>query len=209
MMRMKLITLLFPLLREHIRFVREFCVRCDTNVRVRNLLIYRWRSTHRGDVLDLSLRAKRDGIGESASHRGMETSRPFAFHIRRVWLQLLLVGLTAYCLASGLSAVRSFPNYGTVQFQFFRLVHSSFFTPLRESGVNHPISSGEALSCASTAAVSVRLLRRGCEIRSHVFKFDLVGSWPSLSFAEPLELDGMELEVKKHRERNYILQTGH
>jgi hypothetical protein len=204
-MHPKLITLLFPLLREHIRFVRQFCARCDTTVRVQNLLFFRWRSTHRGDFLDLWLRAKRDGIGESASHRGMETSRPFAFHIRRVWLQLLLVGLTAYCLVSGLSAVRKFSNYGTVQFRFFRLVHSSFLTPLCESGVNKVISCGEA-SWASAAAVSVRLLRRGCEIRSHVFKFDSVDSWPLLSFSEPLELDGMELEVKR---RNCILQTSH
>ena len=157
---------------------------------------YRWRSTHCGDFLDAWLRAKRDGIGKSDEYLGMEMSQPFSFHIRRAWLQLFLLGLSIYFLVSGIRAVSRFPDHGTMRCQSFRLTHSTSLTSLHKTaGFAEGHCLGETFSGASPYAVSVRLLRRGCDAHLHVFKLDSFDCSASLVLAEPLKLDGIEVEV--------------
>ena len=145
----------------------------------------RWRATRPGDVLDRRIRAELDGAGaRGTDFRGLEAVRPFAFHVRQRWLQLLLVALALRSLADGISAARGFADYGASQFGAFRLIAPQ---PPRKS----PSGASEA-----AVMVSVRLLRRGCEVLSHSFD----GHAPApLLLSAPLVLDGVDIRVRAAR----------
>ena len=119
--------------------------------------------------------------------RGMDAVRPFASHVRRRWLQLLLAALALRSLADGIAAARGFQDYGASQFTEFRLI-----APLGPRVEALPPS----LSSEAAAMVSVRLLRRGCEVLTHTFD----GRAPeALVLPEPLLLDGVEIWVRAAR----------
>ena len=120
----------------------------------------------------------------SKSFRGLATVRPFAFHIRHHWFQLLLVALALRSLADGFSAAIGFADYGASQFGAFRLVAPQ---PSREP----PAGASEA-----AVRVSVRLLRRGCEVLAPSFD----GRTPApLLLPAPLVLDGVKIRVRAAR----------
>ena len=147
--------------------------------------INRWRATLPGDFFDRNMSADFKGAGAEGMYiRGLETVRPFAFHIRHRWFQLLLVALALRSLADSFSAAIGFADYGASQFGAFRLVA--------------PQPPREPPSGASRAAVrvSVRLLRRGCEVLAHSFD----GRTPApLLLSAPLVLDGVKIRVRAAR----------
>jgi hypothetical protein len=151
-------------------------------------LTIRWRATRPGDILDRRMRVDLSGAGlQGTRFRGMEAVRPFASHVRRRWLQLLLAALALRSLADGISAARGFQDYGAAQFTEFRLI-----APLGPRVEALPPS----LSSEAAAMVSVRLLRRGCEVLTHTFD----GRAPeALVLPEPLLLDGVEIWVRAAR----------